>query len=148
MVWLRSYFTGVILTHVGTFQPISSKIRKTIKQPVFGNAPVGPPIIGKLNCTDQSLTTDPMKRSTISDTITGCSIKIHTKLKYPCRNQQNYSVKWASASANLAAECRSCTRYFFSLRLAATNDNADSKLPLYQVRPLPKHRKRKSIQSK
>ena len=38
---------------------------------------------------------------------------------------------------------------FFSVRQVVTNnDNVDPMLPLYQVRPQPKHRKRKSIQSK
>ena len=43
VVWLRNDFTGVLLTHVDTFQPISSKIRKIIKQLIVVNAPVGPP---------------------------------------------------------------------------------------------------------
>jgi len=38
---------------------------------------------------------------------------------------------------------------FFSVRQVVTNnDNVGPMLPLYQVRPQPKHRKRKSIQSK
>jgi len=46
---LRNNFTGVILTHVDTSQPIFSKSRKIIKQPIVVNATVGP-IISQLNC--------------------------------------------------------------------------------------------------
>ena len=40
---MRNDFTGVILTHVDTFLPIFSKIRRIIKWPIVVNAPVGPP---------------------------------------------------------------------------------------------------------
>jgi len=50
---------------------------------------VGPPIISKLNCTynDQSQVQIP-ERQTIPDTITDCSIEIHTELKYPFKAQK------------------------------------------------------------
>ena len=42
---MRNDYTGVILTHVDTFQPIFSKIRKIIKCPIVVYAPVGPPLL-------------------------------------------------------------------------------------------------------
>ena len=61
---MRNDFTGVILTHVDTFQTI----RKIIKQPIIINAPVGPPpIISELNHTNRGggarriRTTNPIK---------------------------------------------------------------------------------------
>ena len=50
VVWLRNDFAGVILTRADTFQPISSQIRKIIKQSIIVNAPVVHTIISKLNC--------------------------------------------------------------------------------------------------
>ena len=38
---MRNDFTGVILTHVDAFQPLFSKIRKIIQQPIVVNVPVG-----------------------------------------------------------------------------------------------------------
>ena len=44
VVWLRNDVTGVILTHIDTFQSIFSKVRKIIKQPIVVNAPVASPL--------------------------------------------------------------------------------------------------------
>ena len=82
-VWLRNDFTGVILTHVDTFQPIFSKIRTIIKQPIVVDAPAPPPIISKLSCSWPITNHKPIKTQTIPDTISDCSIEIHTGLSIP-----------------------------------------------------------------
>ena len=53
---MRNDYTGVILTHVDTFQPIFSKIRKIIKCPIVVYAPVGPPLLINSTAHDQPQT--------------------------------------------------------------------------------------------
>jgi len=52
------------------------------------------------------------------------------------------AVKWASASGDPPADCWSCVLYFLQCQVSGHHDNADSNLPLCQVRPWPKHLKR------
>jgi len=61
MVWLRNYFTGIILTHEDTFQPIFSKIRKINKWSLVVHAPMGAPLISQLNCTWPNMNHKPQK---------------------------------------------------------------------------------------
>jgi len=69
VVWLRNDFTGVVPTHVDTFQPIFGKIRRIIRWPIDVNVSVGSPIICKLNCSWSIRTTNTIKTWTIPDTI-------------------------------------------------------------------------------
>jgi len=53
----------------------------------------------------------------------------------PHKKLLKMAVKWVSASGDPAR--RSCMRYFCSAKHAATDNNVDSNLALYPVRPSP-----------